>query len=202
MKFNVSADLIAFAAASKYYGAAADRYAALGYLDTETYDKIVEAKRKFDARNAKSADTTKQAYVPAGRGEIEGTITYVKWKRHEYGASLKCIVLRPDGTKVWGTVPKPIVDWSKQHLGDLAIEKAVVGMHVGFVATMEPKQGEPQFGFFKCARRAVVNPVLSLVRAAITAGEIHEDVFEAVADRLVASTNGRGQVKAGTYDLD
>lgn len=83
------------------------------------------------------------APVIEGKGTvIEGEIVSLKWKDTPYGYVKKCLVKDARGFKVWGTVPKAIV------------ETAETGSVVRFVANTKTSDNDECFGFFSRPRKA------------------------------------------------
>jgi hypothetical protein len=88
---------------------------------------------------------------------ITGTVLSTKEDRGFYGTQLKMLVLDDRNFKVWGTVPSAL-DYSQEWVseaGDYNITPAVEkGDRVTFTASVEAKEGETSFGYFKRPRKA------------------------------------------------
>jgi hypothetical protein len=83
---------------------------------------------------------------------LEGTLTKVNWKSNDFGGAWKTTLVLDNGTKVWGSVPSsiiPDVEWE-------GVEDALNGQRVRFTATVESKDDDPTFGFFKRPAKAEV----------------------------------------------
>lgn len=111
-------------------------------------ERQIEAIRKAAAQAEVRANTPviEEVLVPVveGRIVITGTVLTTKWQDSDYGGSLKMLVKDERGFKVWGTVPSSVnVD-----RGDT----------ITFTATVEAKEGEIGFGFFKRPSKATATP--------------------------------------------
>lgn len=107
----------------------------LGWLD--------EADQKMVQREAaKDAQVEAGGVVSTGRVVIEGEVTKTDVKYNDYGSRVVMTVALDNGAKVWGTMPSSI-----------DVEK---GARVRFTATVEAKDDDPTFGFFKRPAKAEV----------------------------------------------
>lgn len=70
------------------------------------------------------------APAPAGRVTVTGTVVRTKWQAHDFGESLKMLVVAVEGYRVWVTAPDSILD----DRGELA-----KGTTVQFTARLTPK---------------------------------------------------------------
>ncbi len=68
--------------------------------------------------------------APAGRVTVTGTVVHTKWQCHDFGESLKMLVVAIEGYRVWVTVPADLLD----ERGELA-----KGTTVRFDAKLMPK---------------------------------------------------------------
>ncbi len=82
--------------------------------------------------------------VPEGRVEVVGYVQSLKWKDTDYGRSLKMLVVSDDGYRVYGSVPKSLVD---------ELDKTD---RIRFTATLEPSNDDEKFGFFKRPSKAEI----------------------------------------------
>jgi hypothetical protein len=115
----------------------------------ELSSRQVEAVRNSIVRDAeRAAREAAEALVPKvpvveGKGLVTGVVLGTKWVESDFGGSLKMLVQDDRGFKVWGTVPA-------------ALKGEVKGQRISFSATVEAKQGEVGFGFFKRPTKAQV----------------------------------------------
>lgn len=68
--------------------------------------------------------------APAGRVTVTGTVVHTKWQPHDFGESLKMLVVAVEGYRVWVTAPADLLD----ERGELA-----KGTTVRFDAKLMPK---------------------------------------------------------------
>lgn len=75
----------------------------------------------------------------AGRQVVEGTIVSVKSQESYYSRvdTLKMLVKRDDGAKIWTTVPSSALDSGER----------ISGKRIRFTVTVEPKAEDPTFAF-------------------------------------------------------
>lgn len=100
-------------------------------------DAHTEALRENAARDRADRDL---APLTAGKRTITGTIKSTKWQDNAYGTgSLKCLIEDADGYRYWGTVPS-------------AFENPEAGREITLTATVEPKDDDPTFAFYKRPR--------------------------------------------------
>lgn len=98
------------------------------------------------AREVAKLSEPAAAPLTAGRQVLEGVVLSAKWYDNDFGGSLKMTVKLDDGQRVFGSVPASIDNVDK-------------GDRVRFTATVEPKDEEPDFGYFKRpAKGEVVAP--------------------------------------------
>lgn len=119
----------------RLYGSISERQVAF-------LDKLL---REIDEKIAAHATRTPEPEagpVPTGRVELQGEVLSLKWKETDFGSVLKMVVLLPNGSRVWGTVPSA-----------LDVEKGDV---VAFTATVTTSDDKPDFGFFKRPTHAAV----------------------------------------------
>ena len=76
---------------------------------------------------------------PVGKVTVTGKVVTTKEQSSQFGTTVKCLVVSPDGWKVWGTLP------AGYEKGDM----------VRFNATVEGKDGDPLFGFYKRPTKVV-----------------------------------------------
>lgn len=96
-----------------------------------------EAKREAEAEALKDL-----APLQPGRRTITGEVIHTKWVDSHFGygssGSLKGLIRDADGYKFWGTLPTA---WEGEK-----------GDTITITATIEPKDGEPTFAFYKRPR--------------------------------------------------
>ena len=118
---------------------------------------------KIASESAKPAPSTplldSEHLVPAGDGRvlIEGKVLSTKWKANGFAPAprfrggwhsaadetLKMTVALPDGNRLWGTVPAPLVE---------AVEGGV--KEVKFTAKVKASDSDENFGFFSFPKAA------------------------------------------------
>ena len=120
---------------------------------------------KIASESAKPAPPTtlldSEHLVPAGDGRflIEGKVLSTKWKDNPFAprasggwggwstgsndATLKMTVRLPDGNRLWGTVPAPLIE---------AVEDGV--KEVKFTAKVKASDSDENFGFFSFPKAA------------------------------------------------
>lgn len=103
-------------------------------------EKAVAGFEKF--QQVKADRIAAQVPAPEGKVQIEGIIVKFKCVENCYGSTLKMLV-ECDGYKVWGSVPKALMD-------------AVLDDTVRFTATVERSRDDESFAFFKRPTKAVI----------------------------------------------
>ena len=93
-----------------------------------------------------AAEAPPEAPVPVTdeRIEIQGTVLKTVWRDHDFGSSLKMLLLveTPEGAfKLWGSTPK-------------ALGRPDNGTKVRFMAKVEVSQDDPSFGFWSRPTKA------------------------------------------------
>jgi len=102
----------------------------------DLHKRSLQSMQWAEERAAKKAKLIAEGIrAPEGRTEVSGTVISTKVVSTNFGSVLKCLVELPTGAKVWGTVPMS-ADSQK-------------GSKVCFVATFEPSNDDPTFGFYK-----------------------------------------------------
>lgn len=76
----------------------------------------------------------------AGRQQVEGVVLTVKSQESQWGWSIRVLVKRDDGSKLWCSAPRT---------GDALGDGLKVGDRVAFSVDVTPKVGEPTFAFGK-----------------------------------------------------
>ncbi len=66
-----------------------------------------------------------------------------------YGPTIKMLVKEDRGFKLWGSVPKSI-------LQSVQSSQMLVGKHVAFSATVEPSKSDSKFGVFSRPTKAEI----------------------------------------------
>lgn len=123
----------------------------VGYA-TKILGWVSEAAARLEERAAAARVLTEAGVqVPEGRVVIEGTVvhTAIKESSDFYGNTVytyKMIVLSDAGWKVWGTIPAVLV-------ADIMLAE-LEGKRVRFTAKIEPKDGDPLFGFYSRPTKA------------------------------------------------
>lgn len=113
----------------------------MGWLD--------EAEQRLQARRAETAAKVEAgAVLTAGRQVLEGEITKIAYKTNDFGGAWKITVALDNGTKVWGTLPSALETFGWDE------EQTVVGRRVRFTGTVEVKDDDPTFGFYKRPSKA------------------------------------------------
>lgn len=120
-------------------------YAELSDRQVEAAEKALTRDReRAEARAAEAAATAHLAPLTAGKRTITGTLIHTKWQDSPFGygasGSLKGLIQDDEGYKFWGTIPTAFQ-------GDK-------GDTISITATIEPKEGEPTFAFYKRPRLA------------------------------------------------
>lgn len=120
------------------YGSVSDKQVAfLGKLVKQIADApAVEAAR---AAEAEAADP-----VPTGRIAVTGEVLTVKGQDTSFGYVTKMLVRAEGGYKLWGTVPRSILD------------DITVGNTVAFIATLKPSPDDAKFGFYSRPSKAAL----------------------------------------------
>ncbi len=134
--------------------------------DTNTAAALA-ATVEYDAEDARRAivraqrEATKQP-APAGRVQVVGEVVKVGYKENDFGGAWKMTVAADGGFMCWGSVPSAIVDAHRleRFLGAVGAVQAtsldvwLKGKRVQFTATLEPKDDDPCFAFFKRPAKA------------------------------------------------
>ncbi len=123
-------------------------------------ERMITRDRERDARRA-AADAARAVAVAAGvsvregRQAVRGVIVGVKEVADRYSYTeryiTKITVACADGTRLFGTLPADIEpEWSPE-IADAFVgwSDRIKGQRVTFVATVEPSDKDPLFGFFK-----------------------------------------------------
>lgn len=105
--------------------------------------RSIEKSRQWAAQ--REAERTTAQPAPTGRVVVTGTILSAKWHHSAYGASYKITVKDDRGFVVWGTAPE-YRDVDK-------------GMRIQFTATLQPKDDDPFFAFYKRPTKCQVDGV-------------------------------------------
>jgi len=101
---------------------------------------------KIVARQAeKAAQKAAERPVPItdSRLWITGKVLSTKWQESQFGETLKMLALSDNGFKVWGSVPKT-----------LATNESLRGLRVTFMAKVQPRDKDANFGFFSRPSKA------------------------------------------------
>ena len=116
-------------------------------------DGQAERQAKWDAKQ-KSEHAAAES-IENGKQQITGEILTVKTKDGFYGLEIKMIVKDDRGFKVWGTVPRKLLDAAY----DATIDSAewdgkchlqwLKGQRVSFSANLEASENDAKFGFYK-----------------------------------------------------
>jgi len=98
-----------------------------------------------ERENRWAAEREAAGPVPAGnKVEVEGRVLSAKWRSSQYGEALKITVELANGSRVWGTCPRPVgeaCDWDVNE---------VKGCVVAFRASsVKASDDDGTFGFFK-----------------------------------------------------
>src|SRR5262245_19271077 len=115
------------------------RFGSWSEKQVEFAKKLLKQIDERPAREAaKAAEDAAAAPVPetTGRVLVEGEVLTVKYVETRFGSTKKMLVKHATGYKLWGTVPSGL---------KFDVER---GMNVKFVATVEPSDRDPKFGFF------------------------------------------------------
>lgn len=99
------------------------------------------AERELENANAEA--------ITAGKQMITGEIISTKWvDGFAYGQRVLKMVVKDDrGFKVWGTVPRSIIE---------ANDEPLKGQRVTFTATVQASNDDDKFGFFKRPTKAAI----------------------------------------------
>jgi hypothetical protein len=118
---------------ARRYGSLSDKQHAFGARLVERLQESVEriAERKAEAEALAAAGVR----APEGRVEVMGEVVSLKQVESDFGLTTKFLVRADEGWKVWGTVPRAILD---------EVER---GSRVAFTATLKPSGDDPTFGF-------------------------------------------------------
>tara|TARA_R100001086_G_scaffold247031_1_gene180340 strand:- start:282 stop:1130 length:849 start_codon:yes stop_codon:yes gene_type:complete len=120
----------------------------LASLRTQICKWIELSDRQFDAiepawnkHQTRQVEREEEMTAPVVEGRVQITGTVLGTKRHDsmYGETLKMLVKDDRHFKVWGTVPRALLD---------AVEDDLKGSRVIFVATVEQSRDDETFGFF------------------------------------------------------
>lgn len=123
------------------------QYGSISERQVGLVEKIVtEQAAKFDAylvkQAARAAEPTPVA-LTSGRQVIEGVVLSQKTVENDYGTSFKFLIKLDGGQRVYGSEPS-------------SISEVTVGDRVRFTAKVEPKNGEPDFGYFSRPTKAEI----------------------------------------------
>lgn len=115
-----------------------------GSLSERQVDAVRRSIIKDAEMAARKAAEALEPVVPVveGKGTITGEVLGTRWQESDFGGCLKMLVKDDRGFKVWGTVPASLPNTEK-------------GDRVAFSATVEAKEGEVGFGFFKRPTKGV-----------------------------------------------
>lgn len=130
---------------ARHYGGVSPKQAAL--LDRIASEQEAKWAAYVERELAKLAVQATIAPLSAGRQTVEGEVLTVKFVDNPYtynSSTMKMLVKLDGGQRVWGTVPSTIAD---------NVER---GVRVRFVATVTPKDGETDFGFYSRPSKAEV----------------------------------------------
>lgn len=130
---------------SRHYGSATERQVAL--IERILGEQEAKWAAYVERELAKLAVQATIAPLSAGRQTVEGEVLTVKFVDNPYAynsSTMKMLVKLDGGQRVWGTVPSTIAD---------DVER---GVRVRFVATVTPKDGETDFGFYSRPSKAEV----------------------------------------------
>lgn len=100
-----------------------------------------EKQAQWAEENAQAAD------APVGKQTVEGVVLSVKDYDSEYGTQWKMVVKLDDGSRVFCTIPKSILDFRQNEDGDWYADTK--GKRVRFSASFEPSERDPKFSFGK-----------------------------------------------------
>lgn len=124
--------------------------------------------RKVDERISAEAQKAAAEPVPTGRVEVTGEILSVKSQDSMYGVNYKMLLVDDRGFKVYGNMPKALTEifygewydgvvaagYSTRDYGPDCWLDTAKHRKVTFVATLEPSNDDPKFGFFSRANKA------------------------------------------------
>lgn len=121
-----------------------------GYLS----DRQITAVRSSMAKSAERQQLKEQepaltSPVPNGLQQVEGIVVSLKWTpgyTYNSPSVLKALVVDDRGFKVWGSVPRSIIN---------EIER---GMRITFEATLQRSDDDETFGFFKRPKKTILLP--------------------------------------------
>ncbi len=99
------------------------------------------AKQAEQEERLRKIETGEIESCPTGKIEVTGEILTTKLVDTQFGSTVKMLVQDLRGFKLWGTRPSAICEADR-------------GTQVSFFATIEPKQGDPTFGFFSRPTKA------------------------------------------------
>lgn len=128
-------------------------------------EKIAAAWDEAHALNAAWTGPTPDA--PEGRVVVEGEIRSMKYRENAYGGAWKMLVRSDEGWKVWGSVPREIMEsepvqtryyedrYAYGSLGAAAAE-VLIGARVRFTATLSRSDEDRLFAFAKRPTKAEV----------------------------------------------
>lgn len=88
------------------------------------------------------------APLEKGRRLIEGVVLNTQIRDARFGESLKMLIKDRDGNKLWGTVPKNLIQEAEQE------RTVLTGCRVRFVATVKPTRDH--FGFFSRPKQSEI----------------------------------------------
>lgn len=94
--------------------------------------------------------------VAEGQRRIEGEIVSAKVKTTRFGWVAKMLVREADGNKVWGSIPRTLLDPQyhdgQNYTGSDETLTPLVGSRVAIVATVRRSDDDTHFGFFSRPR--------------------------------------------------
>lgn len=129
-----------------FLGSIASQFITKGELSDRQIEAAEKAltreKERAEARAAEEASRAHLAPLTVGKREIRGTVVHTKWVDSPFGygasGSLKCLIEDAEGYKFWGTVPAA---WQGEK-----------GDEIALTATIQPKDEDPTFAFYKRPR--------------------------------------------------
>lgn len=117
----------------------------------DTIQTHIARKAEWAAQDAKAED------VPTGKVAISGTVISQKLQHSVgYDSTWKMLVRDDRGFKVWGSIPRKLMEeaeeeWDRDERVNAPVLK---GKRVSFNATVTPSDKDPKFGFFKRPTKA------------------------------------------------
>lgn len=150
-------------------------------------------------REAEAAALEGVAPLADGHRRIEGEIVSAKVKTSRFGWVAKMLVREPDGNKVWGSIPRALLDPEfhdgTNYVGSDETLQPLVGSRVAIVATVRRSDDDTHFGFFSRPRLvpcpATTAPAATEVLAPAYTREIQvDDGHGHVHSEIVSETDG------------